>query len=272
MPEGPEIRREADQIQRAVGGKTAVEVWCALEPTSAAAAALSGRKVEKVRSWGKAMLTHFEGGSVIYSHNQLYGRWYTRKTGTLPKTNRSLRLAIHTDTRSALLYSASEIEVLDESALVEHPFLAKLGPDALELDVDETQLAERLRDRRFAGRQLAGLLLDQGFVAGLGNYLRAEILHTAGIDPKRKPRQLDDEETATLGREILRVVRQSYATKGITNDLERVERLKEDGYRRRHYRFHVYGRANDDCYRCGGGIVRADVAGRALFWCPRCQV
>lgn len=272
MPEGPEIRREADKIQRAVGGRKALEVWCALDGAAKAAAELSGRNVLKVKSWGKAMLTYFEGEKVIYSHNQLYGKWYVKKARQTAKTRRSLRLAIHTEKRSALLYSASDIEVLETTRLHEHRFLKKLGPDLLSHNVDEDTLIHRLEDSRFAGRGLAGLLLDQAFVAGLGNYLRAEILHTSGIAPKRKPKDLNDREKALLAKEILRITRQSYKTAGITNDLNRVEILKEQGLTRRHYRFHVYQRDGKDCYRCGGEILRHDIGGRAMFWCARCQI
>lgn len=271
MPEGPEIRREADKIGRAVAGKVATEVWCALPPTAEAAASLSGRKVLKVDSWGKAMLTYFEGGRVIYSHNQLYGRWFVKPAGQLAKTKRSLRLAIHTAKRSALLYSASDIEVLKADELQAHGFLGKLGPDLLSHGVTAHDITERLDDRRFAGRQLATLLLDQGFVAGLGNYLRADILHTAGLDPRRKPKQLEPHEKELLAEEILRVTQQSYDTQGITNDLRRAERLKAEGLTREGYRFQVYQRNGEDCYRCVNTIKRETLGGRALFWCPGCQ-
>lgn len=272
MPEGPEIRLEADKIHRAVAGKAAHEVWCALDGTADAAAQLSGRQVLKVDSWGKAMLTHFEGGRTIYSHNQLYGRWYVKKAGELAKTRRSLRLAIHTAKKSALLYSASDIEVLDSFRLKEHPFLGKLGPDLLTHGMEIDALIERFQMKAFVNRQLAGLLLDQGFVAGLGNYLRAEILHTAGIEPRRKAKDLDDRELRLLAREVLRITRQSYETRGICNDLDRVERLKAQGLTRSRYRFHVYQREGADCYRCGGEILRRNLGGRAMFWCARCQV
>lgn len=268
MPEGPEIRLAADRVERAVGGRVAEEVWCLKIPE---AAELSGRRVERVETRGKAMLTHFEGGRVIYSHNQLYGRWYVKPAGQLAKTRRSLRLAIHTADKSALLYSASDIELLDADRLEEHPFVARLGPDVLDPEVTVRDLTVRLRDRRFAGRQLATTLLDQGFAAGLGNYLRSEILHTARIHPLRKPRDLTAAERRRLAKEVLRLPRLSYETRGITNDPRRVERLKAEGLTRRRYRFHVFQRAGRDCYRCGAEIVRKDLGGRAVFWCPGCQ-
>ena len=56
---------------------------------------LSGHRVVRLETRGKALLTHFEHGWTIYSHNQLYGVWKVAKRGKLPQTNRSLRLLQH---------------------------------------------------------------------------------------------------------------------------------------------------------------------------------
>ena len=271
MPEGPEIRLEADKIGRAVAGRPTTKVWFAFEELHPDGERLTGQTVESVTSKGKALLTRFDDGTVIYSHNQLYGRWYVKPAGETPKTGRQLRLLIETEKKAALLYSASEIEVLFDDELDDHHFVSKLGPDPLD-DVSQDEIAERLRSDTFHRRQLAALLLDQSFVAGLGNYLRAEILHTAAIAPKRKAKDLSDAETETLASEILRVTRQSYETKGITNDLERVEQLKQSGLTRSKYRHHVYRRDGLECYRCGNEIERKNVGGRGMFFCPNCQV
>ena len=143
-------------------------------------AALSGQRVEWVSSRGKALLTHFDSGLTIYSHNQLYGRWYITRRDKPPRTNRTLRLAIYTETHSALLYSASEIEVHTPETLSSQKYLARLGPDALDDHVVWRDLLTRLQDPKCAGRSLAALYLDQSFVAGIGNYLRSEILFNAG--------------------------------------------------------------------------------------------
>jgi endonuclease VIII len=66
------------------------------------------------------MLIRFDNGYTIYSHIQLYGKWYIRN----PKTNRQLRLAIHNENKSALLYSASDIEVLRDEEVPGHPFVS----------------------------------------------------------------------------------------------------------------------------------------------------
>ena len=96
MPEGPEIRQEADRIAKALQGKVAEEVWFAFPHLSDHAKMLQGRAVLAVESRGKALLTRFEGGWNVYSHNQLYGRWYVTARGREPETNRQLRFAVHT--------------------------------------------------------------------------------------------------------------------------------------------------------------------------------
>ena len=180
MPEGPEIRRAADKVAAAIEGRVAEEVFFAFDDLKSFERELAGRRVTEVATRGKAMLTWFEGDYVVYSHNQLYGRWYTRRRGSLPNTTRQLRFGVHSATHSALLYSASEIDVLPADQLGRHPFLARLGPDALDPATKPGMIRDRLGSRRFARRQVGALLLDQGFVAGLGNYLRAEIAFAAG--------------------------------------------------------------------------------------------
>ena len=87
-----------------------------------------------VETRGKAMLIHNDNDLSIYSRNQLYGRWYIRKRHSYPRTCRQLRLAIHNARKSALLYSAPDIEVLEPAQIETHPFLSKLGPDVLSAD------------------------------------------------------------------------------------------------------------------------------------------
>ena len=111
MPEGPEIRRAADKIEAVVKEKTAEKIEFGLQPLKKFGKWLEGSKVLTLETRGKALLTHFSSGFTVYSHNQLYGVWRVVKRDKLPKTNRQLRLAIHTDQHSALLYSASDISV-----------------------------------------------------------------------------------------------------------------------------------------------------------------
>ncbi len=226
MPEGPEIRRATDAVRDAVCGRKTIEVSFGLSHLKPFEKKLTGIKVTSVKSRGKALLTRFENGLTIYSHNQLYGRWYIQESYKFPDTNRQLRLAIHNRKQSALLYSASEIEVLNDKELEAHSFLAKLGPDILERTTDNKKILERLTDKKFFRRQLGNFLTDQTFLAGLGNYLRCEILFVVGLHPSIRPCDCNHAQLNLLAETILGLTQQSYKTGGITNDLQQTNKLK----------------------------------------------
>ena len=132
MPEGPEIRLAADRVAKVLVGQHVEDVFFALPELKRKRRRIVGSSVTAVDTRGKAMLTRFDSGLTLYSHNQLYGRWMVQRAGELPRTNRQLRFAIYNSEHSALLYSASAIEVLREEDLSVHPFLARIGPDVLD--------------------------------------------------------------------------------------------------------------------------------------------
>ncbi|MFK7801186.1 MAG: endonuclease VIII [Anaerolineae bacterium] len=271
MPEGPEIRLAADEIAKALVDRPTTEVFFAFDHLKPYEAKLSGRTVTTIETYGKAMLTRFDNELNIYSHNQLYGIWKIRKLHDYPNTKRQLRLAIHNEEKSALLYSASDIEVLEDWAVQEHPFIKKIGPDLLDPSVTVDQVAVRYISDQFKRRRLATILLDQGFLAGIGNYLRSEILYVAGVHPKMRPIDCTPEQIQKLAEASVRLTRQSYQTKGITNDPELVKQLKKDGLTRAEYRYFIFNRENKSCYGCGNPIIKEMHGSRRLYLCEICQ-
>ncbi len=272
MPEGPEIRLAADEVEKALLQRPTTSVSFAFAALRRFEKRLTGRRVTGVTTRGKAILTHFDNDLVIYSHNQLYGRWYVEPRGRLPDTNRQLRLAIQNDAFSALLYSASAIEVLKLRELERHPFLSRLGPDLLSDRPGVDCIVDRLNSQRFRQRQLAGLLLDQGFVAGLGNYLRAEILTRAGLHPLLKPAQCSQAQLRRLARQVIDLTDRAYRTRGIINPARLVTKLRAQGLtRKEQYRFNSYGRAGQNCHFCGAKIECNNAGGRKMYFCPGCQ-
>ena len=271
MPEGPEIRRAADEIAAAIAGQEAGEVYFAFKQLKPYEATLAGQRVTAVEARGKAILIHFANGYTIYSHNQLYGKWLIRPAYDYPQTNRQLRLAIHNPYQSALLYSASDIEVLRAEELTVHPFLTRLGPELLDQSVTIEQVVARFRDAQFRRRKFTTLLLDQGFLAGPGNYLRSEIMFVGRIHPSLRPADCTDQQIERVAGAAVALTRQSYQTGGVTNDLNLVEQLKEAGVSYHDYRFRVFNRASEPCYVCGTLIVKDEIGGRRFYFCPACQ-
>ena len=271
MPEGPEIRRAAMRIDKVLRGREAEIVDFAQPHLRRYGSVLSGQQIDWVSSRGKALLTRFSNGLTLYSHNQLYGRWYIVRRDQLPATNRTLRVAIHTATQSALLYSASDIEVLTPETLPLQKYLARLGPDALDDRVHWRDIVALLESPQFRRRTLAALYLDQGFVAGIGNYLRSEILFEARVNPFDRPCDLTRGQLGRLARATLDLTRQSLATAGITNKPSRVARARRAGLSRRHYRFAIFDRQGEACFGCENPVQRLEVSGRRIYMCITCQ-
>jgi len=270
MPEGPEVRREADRIAKVVVGKSLEGVYFGQPHMKRFADYLIDSRVTAVRTHGKAMLTHFANGYSVYSHNQLYGKWYVARRDRPPETNRQLRFALHTATHSALLYSASSIELWETSELDEHPFLRKLGPDVLAADLHWRDVADRLQHDQYRKRNLASLYLDQGFLAGIGNYMRSEIIFAARLSPNARPRELSRGELGRLARATLTISQRAYATAGVTNPAALVKRLQKNGFKRRDFRFAVFDRDDQPCFGCHTPIIKT-IASRRLYYCPQCQ-
>lgn len=271
MPEGPEIRLAADRIAKVLVGEKIIEATLSPARLRKFGKRLTGSKVIAVDTRGKAMLTRFDNGLTLFSHNQLYGRWYTTRRPEKPDTNRQLRVALHTDQHSALLYSASSIEVLTGKQLAEHAFLNRLGPDILEPQLDADTVAERLADPVFCNRSLGSLYLQQVFLAGNGNYLRSEILWASRVSPWARPSSLDESLVRRIAKQTLVIARRSYRTRGVTASPKEVRERKSRGLAYRHYRFQVFDREGLPCYRCGSAIERHTMSSRNLFVCPTCQ-
>ena len=271
MPEGPEIRRAADKIESVLKNKTIEKVEFGLKPLKKYAKPLTGTNVLSLETRGKALLTHFDSGTTIYSHNQLYGVWRIVQRDKLPKTNRQLRLALHTEQHSALLYSASDISVWDTELIDQHPFLQRIGPDILNPDLTWREVADRLQSKAFSGRALNSVYLDQAFLAGLGNYLRSEILFVAGIHPSRRARELSKGQIGKLARATLEISQRSYALQGVTIPERRYKALKKKGLSYGKARFFVFSRARQPCHICSTKIERSVANSRRIYTCAGCQ-
>lgn len=271
MPEGPEIRKAADKIERAVKAKVTSEVFFAFEHLKPYETELTDQKVRRVETRGKALLIHFDNNLSIYSHNQLYGVWMIRKAHDYPVTKRQLRLAIHNAKKSALLYSASDIEVLTPDQIPSHPFLSKLGPDVLNPQLRPANILELLTAKQHQRRQFTTLYLDQHFLAGIGNYLRSEILYVARIHPRLRPIDCSDTQLAALAEASIAIPYQSYRYNGITNDLDLANQLKAEGQKRSHYRHWVFNRVDRPCRVCETPIVKDFASSRRFYYCPVCQ-
>ncbi|MCK5662224.1 MAG: endonuclease VIII [Thiotrichaceae bacterium] len=276
MPEGPEIRKAADKVEKAIINKPILKVTFGQAHLKHKEIEFIDVSIDRIDTYGKPMVTRFNSASHpeglnIYTHNQLYGRWVCCPANQVPQSNRQLRLAVYTSDQWALLYSASDILVLNDQEILDHPFIKKIGKDVLNFSTTVDFIKERLLSPAYKNRQLGNFLTEQSFIAGLGNYLRCDVLFVAKIHPSKKASELSNKQLNVLSQTILKLPRQSYNTDSVTNDLDRVEKLLAQGSSLEDARFWTFRRDDLPCYDCGATIIKKKMGGQACYLCEVCQ-
>jgi formamidopyrimidine-DNA glycosylase len=139
----------------------------------------------------------------------------------------------------------------------------KLGPEPLEIGLAEFSRALRGRKTR-----VKALLLNQTFVAGLGNIYVDEILFQSGIHPLAHASRLSAARAAKLHQAMVETLKLAIQHRGSSIS----DYVDADGNRGDFQMLHrVYGREGEPCVTCGRGIKKVVVAGRGTHFCPTCQ-
>jgi endonuclease VIII len=266
MPEGPEIFLASRAVHAAVA-KQPVTLELLHPALKAKARPLQGASIARVHARSKAMLTEFSNGMVLYSHNQLYGEWVVHTLGEA-LLNRQVRLVIRTAQHQVVLYSATDFAWLQAGQEKAHPYIAKLGPEVLDAAVSAQHLAKRLA--QFPRRVIADALLDQHVLAGLGNYLRADILFVARVAPLRKIGSLTHADLLRVGKACKLLTKRSVERGGVTRPWVQYMATRS-GLNYEAARFYAFDREGSPCWDCAQPIVRIAHSGRGLFFCPKCQ-
>lgn len=138
--------------------------------------------------------------------------------------------------------------------------LGQLGPEPLEREFTPEWLYAALHRRH---RQLKPLLLDQTFLAGLGNIYADESLHIARLHPLTLSDSLSMEQAQALHDAVCTVLKEGIQRNGASFDWV---------YRGGEYEFRVYDRAGKPCLVCGTKVERMIVGQRSTHFCPNCQL
>ena len=144
--------------------------------------------------------------------------------------------------------------------------LKRLGPDPLNGDGPETMIEKVRKSKKTIGE----LLMDQSVAAGVGNIYRAELLFRARLSPFTPGREVEEATLRSIWKEagvLMRagmVDRRIVTTKAADRPHKTGKVLKEEA----HY---VYRRQGRPCFICGTEVLKREMAGRNLFWCPVCQ-
>jgi endonuclease VIII len=267
MPEGHTLHRLANDVQQAFGGRTVV----ASSPQGRfadGAARLDGRVLVRAEAYGKHFLAEFEGAGWLHIHLGLIGK-VDFGPSPAPAPVGQVRLRLADDTTYADLRGAMICEVMTDGERAD--LVARLGPDPLRDDADPDRAWRRIhRSELPIGR----LLMDQEVLGGVGNVYRAESLFRARLHPLTPGLLVKRSEWQKMWADIVLLMRYGVETGRIdtVTDEHTPDAMGRDPRRDDHGgEVYVYRRNGERCHVCQSVIRTQVLAGRNLFWCPKCQ-
>ena len=296
MPELPEVETVARDLHAAVAGATitaATVHWDRTirhpQPPERFVAEIGGATIRRVSRRAKTVLVHFEDGRVMTVALRMTGALLVVPQET--PSDPYVRVAFELEDGRELRYrdvrkfgriglwpggglrsvgagrgerSRRVAEGAPRSYRIGEVFSGH-GPEPLSGGFTVERLRERLARR---SARLKTLLLDQSFIAGVGNIYADEALWRARLHPLRAADTLEDDEIRRLHRSIRRVLRQAIANRGSSFS----DYVSTDGQPGENAeRLMVYRRTDQPCYRCGRPIRRIVVGQRSAHYCPHCQ-
>jgi formamidopyrimidine-DNA glycosylase len=219
---------------------------------------ISGQVVQNVIRRGKYLVFPLEGETMLI-HLRMSGD--LRLAPTVEARQRFEHTLFQLDNGWDLRFS--DARKFGRISLLRDPtaFLNRLGPEPLGDEFTPQALGQRLSQHK---RMLKPLLLDQAFIAGIGNIYADETLHLARLHPLRRSDTLDPQEVVALWEGIRKALED-----GLLHNGASIDWVYRGGDYQHH--FHVYGRAGEACYVCGSPIMRTVVGQRGTHFCPECQ-
>ena len=270
MPELPEVETIVREMREQLVGRTIDKVKVNLNKIARPgprilARRLEGKRIEAAGRRGKFIELTLSGEIYLIVHLKMTGQFlWGEMPGPWPK---HVHVAIGFTDGQAVMYRDMRqfgyLMALEAKEREAWWVKVNLGPDALEVSRDE--FLGRLKGRR--GR-IKALLLNQSFIAGLGNIYADEALFASGLCPKRPAESIGEDEAERLLKAIRAILKEAVRRRGsTTNNYVGLSGIGGE-YQNKHQ---VYGRAGQTCPVCGETLVREVVAGRGTHYCLCCQ-
>lgn len=232
---------------------------------------LTGRSIKGLQRRGKYLLFRLDDGHTLIAHLGMSGQLLRakRSRAAMPRhTHVVLTFTQGGQLRFVDPRTFGEMFVVDEDGLGAVSELSSLGVDPLETPLSWGDFGRMLSDR---SAKLKPLMMDQKFLAGLGNIYSDEILFVAGLAHDRRSDTLSTQEVRRLYRALVETLQEAVKHRGssLADEAYVVPSGELGGYQNHHK---VYGREGQPCRRCRRLVVRKKVGGRSTFFCEACQV
>jgi formamidopyrimidine-DNA glycosylase len=261
LPELPEVETVVRSVRPHILGKKVIAAAFASRRVTRASheetrQALTGATITDVRRRGKQILIDLDRG-LLYVHLGMTGKLLWNTTPT-----KYTRAQLHFED-GILLYDDTRMFGRVEFFAVAPEMLSRVGPDALTVTFED--FYSRLK--RHKGK-IKAVLLNQAFLAGVGNIYADESLFAAGISPSTPAQRLSKARAQRLHAHLLEILETAIQHRGSSI----ADYVDSTGTRGSYQQLHnVYGRKGEACPRCGALIRRIVLAQRGTHFCPRCQ-
>ena len=272
MPELPEVETVVRDLRAAkLVGRRIVRARVLWRKTVAApgparfAREIRGRRIQTLSRRGKFVVAELSGGATLLVHLRMSGHLDVLPAQT--RTRRHDRVVLALDDGRQLHFE--DTRKFGRIWLVPDPaqILGKLGPEPLA--VSRAAFAAGLAAR---ARRIKPLLLDQAFIAGIGNIYSDEALWAARLHPCRRSDSLAPAQAAELLKAIRASLRRGIRNLGTTLGKGKTHFVLPRGERGRNQeQLNAYGQTSRPCPRCGAKIARILVGQRSTHFCPACQ-
>ena len=245
---------------------------------------LVGHTVKGMRRRAKLVLMDLDNGKTVMFHLKMTGQLVYEDAGhrltpgghpipsfNLPQPNKATHAIFTFDKGAHLYFNDSRmfgfVRLVDTDKVGEIPFVKAYGPEPFDPQFSEKVFAERLARRQ--RMKIKVLLMDQTFVAGVGNIYANEALWEAGVHPLRLVGSLSDKEITALYRATRHVLEVGIANKGTTLS----DFVDAEGNKGSHQHFlKAHNQAGKKCGKGDGGVIKKIVVGgRGTFFCPAHQ-
>ena len=274
MPELPEVETVARDLRRHLlpdgggPGPVIAGVRVAWPRTvrdgdpAALAAGVTGRRIEAVGRRGKLLVIDLDGGSFVTVHLKMTGQLFVVPAGLPHDPYERLALALD-DGREIRFRDVRKFGRVGLYLADDDPFDG-LGPEPLDARFTLRAFRARIRGRR---ARLKPLLVDQAFIAGVGNIYADEALWRSRLHPLRSAASLRPGDERALYRNVREILSEAVERRGSSID----DYTAPDGDGEMQEHLDVYQRTGRPCLRCGRPVRRIVIGIRATHFCSWCQ-
>lgn len=273
MPELPEVETVKQTLQPKIAGLRFKDVNILLPKVIRSPGPeefrekIMNKKILRISRRGKYLLISLTGGLNLVAHLRMTGSLvYSRPEEPRSRyTHLVFSLDDGCELRFADMRQFGGLWLVPADEMDRMSGYKNLGVEPLSAGFTTSYLKKELRHRH---ARIKPLLLDQTFIAGLGNIYTDEALYRAKINPERQAATLNPREIVRLHRSVKEVLEEGIAHRGTT-----VRDFIDGDGRSGSYQelLRVYNREGSPCSCCGKNIIRKKVGGRSSYFCPSCQ-